>query len=78
MCRCIVARVVNVNESPVDDRYRFEEVGQDFAKVMTVFEGHVCRQNNVDLDDQLVASMIGSEVLDLTDSCGEAHGKVEE
>ncbi len=77
MRRCIVTRVVNVNKSPVNDGYGLEEVSENLGQVMTIFEGHASIKHNVDFDDELVAGMVGTEVLDATDGGGEAHGEVE-
>lgn len=66
MRRGIVARVINVDEGSVDDRHTFQEVGQDLAQIMTVLERHMCGQYDVGLDEQLVTSVIGAEILNLT------------
>ena len=74
----IVARIIDMYKGPVNNGDRLEEVGEHLAEVVAVLKGHVGGQDNVDLDDELVAGVVGAQVLDAADGGGEAHGEVEE
>lgn len=49
----------------------------DEPQIMTVLERRGRIQDDVDLDKELIASVVGTQVLNLADSGGEAHGKIE-
>lgn len=66
-----------MDKRPVYDWDGFEEVGQHLAEIMAVLERSRRTKNNVDLDEELVAGMVGTEVLDLTDSGCKTHSQVE-
>lgn len=74
---CIVTCVVNMNKSSINNRHRLQEICQDLAEVMTVLERHLGGKHNVSFDKKFVASVVGAQVLDLTDGGGEAHGQVQ-
>lgn len=74
---CIVTSIIDVHKGPVDDGHRLQKVRQHLAQIVGVFEWRDCRENNVDFDKQLVAGVVGAEVLNLADSGGEAHGQVQ-
>lgn len=78
VCRRVVAQVIYVNKRPVHNGDRLEEIGQHFAQIMAVFERRDSREHNVHLDEKLIARVIGTQVLNLADGGGKAHGEVEQ
>lgn len=73
----IITSVVDMDKSSIDNRHGLEEVGKDLAEIMTILEGRGGREDNVDLDDELVTGVVGPQVLNLANGSGEAHGQVE-
>lgn len=45
---------------------------------MTILEGRSSREDDVDLDKELIAGVVGPQILDLANGRGETHGQVEE
>lgn len=78
MCRRIVAGIIDVHKRAVHNRDRLEKVRQHLTQVVRVLERRDGRQDNIDLDKQLVARVVGAQVLDLANGGGEPHGEVEE
>jgi NTP pyrophosphatase (non-canonical NTP hydrolase) len=78
MRRGIVTSVIDVDKGPVDDGHGLEEVGEHLGQVVAVLEGHAGVEDDVNLDEELVAGVVGAQVLDAADGGGEAHGEVEE
>lgn len=74
----IVARVVDVDKGAVDNGDRLEKVRQDLAEVVRVLERGDGGEDNVDLDKELVAGVVGAQVLNLADGGGEAHRQVQQ
>lgn len=74
----VVRGIVNMNESAIYDGHSLKEVRNDLAEVVAVLERHVGREDDVDLDEELVSCVICAEVLNLLDGSGEAHGEVED
>lgn len=78
MCRRVVTQVIHVNKRPVHNGNGFEEIGQYFTQIVAVFEWRNGREHNVHLHKKLVARVIGTQVLNLADGGGKAHGEVEQ
>lgn len=76
MSRRIVAGIVHVHKSPVHNGNRLQKVRQHLAQVVGVLERRDCGEDNVHFDKELVAGVVGAQVLDLADGGGEAHGQV--
>ena len=67
-----------MDEGAFDGRHALEDVLQALAQVVAVAEGHVLVEDDVDLDVELVAGVIGLQALDFLDGAGEAHGQVQQ
>lgn len=76
MGRGIITSIIDVDECSVNDWHRLEEVCQHLAKIVTVLERCRSREHNIDLDEEFVTSVIGAQILNLTNGSGEAHGQV--
>lgn len=74
----VVRCVVDMHKGAVDDGHRLEEIRQNFTEIVAILQRHVGIENNVDLDEELVARVVSPQILDLSDGRGEAHGKVED
>jgi hypothetical protein len=74
----IVAGVIHMDESSVDDWHALQEVSQYFTQVVAILERHVRRQYDIRFHEQLVARMIRPQVLDLADRGGEAHCEIQQ
>lgn len=73
----IVARIVHVHKGPIHNRHRLQEISQHFTQVVAILERRNCRQDNIHFNKQLIASVVGAQILNLSDCSCEAHGKVE-
>lgn len=78
MCRGVVRRIVNMNESPVNDGHCLQDVGQDLAQVVAILQRRIGRQDNIHFDKELVAGVVCAQILNLADGCSEAHSQVEQ
>lgn len=78
MTRQIPARIILMDKGAIDNRHALQHILQTLPQIMTVAQTRVLVEYDVDLDVQLVAGVVGLQVLDLSDGLGEAHGEVEE
>jgi hypothetical protein len=78
MTRQIPPRIILMDKRAIDNRHALEHVLEALAQIMAVPQIGVLVEHDVDLDVQLVAGVVGLQVLDLGDGLGEAHGEVEE
>lgn len=78
MRRRIVTRVIDMHKRSVHNGHRLEEISEHFTQIVAVFQGRAGGQDNVDFDEQLIAGVVGTQILDLADGCGESHGEVQE
>lgn len=76
--RRVVTQVIYVNKRPIHNGNRLEEVGQYLTQIMAVFKWRDGREHNVHLDEKFIARVIGTQVLNLADGGGKAHGEVEQ
>lgn len=67
-----------MHKGPVDNRHTLQKIRQHLTQVVTILERHVRRQDNIRLNEKLIACMVCPEVLDLADRCGESHREVKE
>ena len=67
-----------MNKRAIDTGHALKHVLQALAKIVAVAQTHTLIDDDVDLDVQFIAGVIGLQTLDFLDSAGEAHGQVEE
>ena len=74
----IPPRVVLMYKRPVDRGHRLQHVLQRLSQIMTVPQGRVLIEHDVNLHVELVPGMVGLETLDLLDGLCKSHGEVQQ
>lgn len=70
--------VVQMDKGAVDGGHALEHVLQALAEVVGVAQGDGLVEDDVDLDVELVARVVGLQALDAADRAREAHGQVQQ
>lgn len=78
MRRRIIACIINMHKRPVHNGHTLQEVRQNLAQIMGILQRHARVQHNVHLDEQLVACVVGAQVLDASYGGGETHCQVQQ
>ena len=70
--------IILMHKRALHKRHALQHILQALAQIVAVAEMHAAVEDDVDLDVELVAGVVGLQALDLFDRLGEAHGEVEE
>ena len=78
MTRQIPPGIILMDKRAIHDGHALQHILETLPQIMTIPQTRILIENDIDLDVQLVASVVGLYILDLGDGLGEAHGEVEE
>jgi hypothetical protein len=76
--RQVISSIIRVHKRPVHDGDTLEDVLQTLGKIVAVAQRGAGVEDDIDLDVELVAGVVGLQALDLADGLGEAHGQVQQ
>ena len=67
-----------MDKSPIDIGHTLKDILQTLAQIMAIPETDGLIEDDIDLDIEFIAGMVGLQALDVLDGFGEAHGEVEQ